>query len=51
MELYKAIYKKGNGDNLRILGEIYVKNNRNKGFLVIRNKKFHIKDILPNNIH
>jgi len=50
MELYKAIYKKGNGDNLRILGEIYVKNNRNKGFLVIRNKKFHIKDILPNNI-
>ena len=49
MELYKAIYKKGQGDNLRILGENYVKNNRNKGFLIVRNKKFHLKEFLPNN--
>ena len=36
VELYKMIYKKENNiTDLRILGEEFIKNNRNKGLLVI----------------
>ena len=38
--LYKMTYKKDNNStDLRVLGEIFVKNNRNKGILIINNKK------------
>ena len=49
VEIYKMIYKKGiDINNLKILGEEFVKNNRNKGKLAINNKKmfFPIKGIL-----
>ena len=50
MEIYKLIYKKENNiNNIRILGETFVKNNRNKGALIIKNKKYHLKDILSVN--
>ena len=50
MEIYKLIYKKENNiNNLRILGETFVKNNRNKGGLIIKNKKYYLKDILSVN--
>ena len=39
MEIYKATYKtETNSCNLRILGEEFVKNNRNKIKLIINNK-------------
>ena len=39
MEIYKATYKtETNSGNLRILGEEFVKNNRNKIKLIINNK-------------
>ena len=38
MEISKLIYKKEkNIFNIRILGETFVKNNRNKGKLIINN--------------
>ena len=50
MEIYNLIYKKENNiNNLRILGETFVKNNRNKGGLIIKNKKYYLKDILSVN--
>ena len=48
MEISKLIYKKEkNIFNIRILGETFVKNNRNKGKLIINNKKSRLKDIIP----
>ena len=42
MEIYKMIYKKGsNTKDLRILGEIFMKNNRNKISLIYKNKKIN----------
>ena len=47
MEISKMIYKKEkNKDNIRIFGETFVKNNRNKVKLIIKNRKSHLKDIL-----
>ena len=49
-EIYKMTYKIGkNQRNLRILGEDFVKNNRNKGFLNINNKKYPLKEIISAN--
>ena len=40
VELYKMTYKiRNNSNELKILGEEFVKNNKNKGFLIIDNKK------------
>ena len=52
VEIYKMTYKIKNDENiLRILGQDFVKNNRNKGKIIINNKKFNLKDIiLVNNI-
>ena len=52
VEIYKMTYKIKNDENiLRILGQDFVKNNRNKGKIIINNKKFILKDIiLVNNI-
>ena len=50
VELYKMIYKKENinTNDLRILGEVFVKNNRNKGLLITNNKKktFPLKGLI-----
>ena len=47
MELYKMIYNiQSNTNKVRILGEDFLKNNRNKGTLIINHKKFSLKDIL-----
>ena len=35
-----------NSSELRILGDYFVKNNKNKGKLIINNKKCSIKDIV-----
>ena len=47
VEKYKMIYKidKNNG-NSRILGELFVKNNKNKLKLIINNKQCKLKDII-----
>ena len=46
MELYSMTYKlEKNQTNLRILGKEFVDNNRNKGFLIIDNKKMHLKKL------
>ena len=54
MEMYKMIYKidsNKNTSNLRILGEDFVKNNINKGKLIISNKKSFFKGVISiNNI-
>ena len=45
MEIYKATYKtETNSCNLRILGEEFVKNNRNKIKLIINNKIVSVRD-------
>ena len=53
VELYKMTYKKRNNSNeLKILGEEFVKHNKNKGFLIIDNKKKKLNskyDISKNN--
>ena len=48
LEIYKMLYKKENDDNynLRILGNIFVKNNKGKGKLIINNKKQAIKEFI-----
>ena len=57
MELNKMIYKiEDNKNNLRVLGKEFVKKNKNKGKLIINNKKFSlnemisVKDIIKNKI-
>ena len=48
MEIYKIKYRTENiSNNLRILGENFVKNNRNKVKLIINNKKVYLKDKIP----
>ena len=43
VEIYKMTFKKRNNANeLIILGEEFVKNNMNKGFLIIDNKKIKL---------
>ena len=37
---------KENIDNLRIIGEDFERNNRNKGEIIIKNKKYTLKNIL-----
>ena len=50
VEKYKMIYKIENkSNNLRILGDDFVKNNINKGKLIINNKKFSLKSIISIN--
>ena len=53
VELYKMRYKLENGTvNLRILGKDFEKNNRNKGKLIINNKKYPIESVIQiNNIN
>ena len=49
IEIFKMQYKKEkNINNLRIFGEEFIKNNRNKGLLIINNKKikFPLKGII-----
>ena len=48
LEIYKMLYKKENDNNynLRILGNIFVKNNKIKGKLIINNKKEAIKEFI-----
>ena len=36
----KKLYKEIKSDNIRILGNDFVKNNKNKGKLIINNKKY-----------
>ena len=49
-EMYKMTYKTSeNTKELRILGEIFVVNNENKGNIIINNKKERIKSILATN--
>ena len=44
-EIYKMLYKIVNS-NLRILGNIFVKNNKHKGKLIINNKKEKISEFI-----
>ena len=49
-EIYKMKYNASkNTETLRILGETFVKNNENKGKIIINNKKEIIKDFVPIN--
>ena len=44
MELYKMTYKiEETENNLGIIGEDFVRNNKNKGKLIIENKKYPLK--------
>ena len=46
VEIYKMNYIKDyEGNYLRILGKAFVKNNKNKGMLIINNKRYKIKDV------
>ena len=46
-DIYNITYKLGkNEDNLRILGEDFLKNNKNKGCLIIFNKKYSLRSIM-----
>ena len=46
-EIYKMLYKiNKNMTNLTILGEEFAKNNKNKGKLIIKNKKFRLKNVI-----
>ena len=45
VDIYKMLYKASNND-LRILGNIFVKNNKNKGKLIINNKKQKISEFI-----
>ena len=50
IELYKMKYNIGeNSKDIRILGDIFVKNNINKGALIINNKKVSLKNIIRAN--
>ena len=50
VEIYKMIYKKGNNtNNFMILGKDFVENNKNKGKLIINNKKLSLRNIIPTN--
>ena len=48
LERYKMIYKlKNSKDNLRLLGKEFVENNKNKGVIVINNKKYNLTEFNP----
>ena len=49
MIIYKMKYKLGKGINNLIFGEEFVKNNKNKGKLIINNKKYSLESTLSNN--
>ena len=51
MELYRLIYKieKNKIIKTRILGKKFVENNRNKGFLIINNKKISLTEFVQIN--
>ena len=42
----KKLYKEIKSDNIRILGKDFVKNNKNKGKLIINNKKYKLKEFI-----
>ena len=47
MEIYKMEYSIRNKTNkLRVIGENFMKNNKNKGKLIINNKKVPLYDII-----
>ena len=47
MQTYKMIYKiEENNNDLRILGDKFVNNNHNKVYLIVKNKKSKLKDII-----
>ena len=49
VEIYKMIYKRSNNiKELKILGENFVKHNKNKGNIIINNKKEKLKNIKLN---
>ena len=53
MKIYKMKYKKDKkgryGNNLIILGTDFVKNNKNKAKLIIKNKKYYLKEYIQIN--
>jgi len=50
VEIFEMIYKISKSvNNLRILGETFVKNNKNKGYIIINNKKEKIKSFITIN--
>jgi len=47
MERYKMFYKnKKNISSIRLLGEEFVKNNKNKGYIIYNNKKYSLQNLL-----
>ena len=46
LEIYKMLYNRENNNNLRILGNNFVKNNKNKGKLIVNNKKQKITEFI-----
>ncbi len=48
IERFTMIYetKKNEKDKLRILGDVFVKKNKNKGRLIIKNKKYYLTSFL-----
>ena len=40
------LYNEKGSDNIRILGKDFVKNNKNKGKLIINNKKYKLKEFI-----
>ena len=47
MERYKMFYEnKNNHQSIRILGEEFVKNNKNKGYIIYNNKKYPLQKLL-----
>ena len=46
LEIYKMLYNRANNNNLRILGNNFVKNNKNKGKLIVNNKKQKITEFI-----
>ena len=49
-ELYKMNFEEGNNETIQIVGDYFVKINKNKGKLIINNKKHPLKGVLPTDI-
>ena len=47
--LRNIIDKENKSDNIRLLGKDFVKNNKNKGKLIINNKKYKLKEFINSN--
>ena len=47
--LEELISKEKESDNIRLLGKDFVKNNKNKGKLIINNKKYKLKEFINSN--